>query len=234
MTPLSFKWFRGDSQNFLVRQGLKRIMFIYRNKMVIITVELTERFTNGLLKLGLTADEVKNEFKYCGGGQGSGRHENYAIMCNIPEQKHREYCVCKQKIKHNCYIRRNEFILVLGSCCINAFCDAKGRRCEKCDEPHRNRIVNRCNDCRFGVCDDCGEECSPSYSRCGLCNYKKKIVIDVDDDICACGSKKNPAYPKCFACKFEIQDGSGICDCGKKIGLKYRKCFGCNQKDREQ
>ena len=201
---------------------------------MIASMELTKRFTEGILeKHGITAEEVKNEWKYCGGNAGC--HLNYFnLHTGLKHPRFVSHCVCNQAIELQCYIQKNGRLITLGSCCIKRFCIKKGRRCEKCDEPHGNRVVNRCNDCRFGVCDDCGDECNSSYSRCGLCNYKKKVVIDVDDDICGCGAKKNPAYPKCYACKFEIPDGNGICDCGKKIGLKYRKCFGCNQKDREQ
>jgi len=195
------------------------------------SVKLRKQFTDGIFeKHGITAEEVKTNWKYCGGADGC--HLNYFNLHDgLEHPPIEDKCVCGVIIEHQCYIKHkySNRLITIGSCCIKRFCDTSGRSCEKCNAPHRNRVVNRCNDCRFGVCDDCGDDCNSSYSRCGLCNYKKKVVIDVDDDICGCGAKKNPAYPKCYACKFDIPDGSGVCDCGKKIGLKYRKCFGCNQ-----
>jgi hypothetical protein len=60
---------------------------------------------------------------------------------------------------------------VIGSECINKFLE-KRRTCSKCGEEHRNRIVNRCNDCRWGMCDYCDRTIDPKYRVCYNCKFK--------------------------------------------------------------
>jgi len=61
----------------------------------------------------------------------------------LPE--HTNKCVCNHSIEENCYITNGnkEGVLILGNCCIKKFIPKSGRTCEICDEPHRNRVVNR-------------------------------------------------------------------------------------------
>ena len=47
-----------------------------------------------------------------------------------------------------------------------------GSECEKCGKLHINKIVNRCDTCRVGVCDDCGKQKKNADPV-----LKKKIVI---------------------------------------------------------
>ena len=90
-------------------------------------------------------------------------------ILEFPE--HQERCVCGHKIKENCYITKDDSLLVLGNCCIKKFLPNSGRTCENCDKPHRNRKVNRCNSCRIGVCDDCNTKCNPDYKTCYNCYF---------------------------------------------------------------
>lgn len=134
------------------------------------STNIGKRFINGLKEYNLTKDEIIN-WKYCGGNKG--RHYKYfKLSCpndDLPECTNE--CVCKHYIEENCYITNGEEILVLGNCCIKRFISKSGRTCELCDEPHQNRIVNRCNDCRVGVCDKCSKECNPKYKLCFQCYF---------------------------------------------------------------
>lgn len=136
------------------------------------SLELTAKFIKGLQNYSLTYDETKNgNWKYCGGE--SGRHLNYfKISCpndKLPE--HVDECVCEHHISENCYITDGELLLILGNCCIKKFVPKSTRTCEMCDQPHKNRIVNRCNDCRIGICDECDEKCSEKYKKCYKCTF---------------------------------------------------------------
>jgi hypothetical protein len=120
---------------------------------------------------------VKGEWIYAGGSFDS--HLNYwnifARSMNFPggaEKKPRfkNYCVCGQELERNCWIyNKNENrIKIIGSECINKFLD-KRRTCSICGEEHRNRIVNRCNDCRWGLCDHCDKKIHEKYKVCYKC-----------------------------------------------------------------
>ena len=114
-------------------------------------------------------------YKYAGGDFGS--HKNYWTIFargqgwdyrNRP--KFKNYCVCGQELQRNCWVynEKNNRMKVIGSECINKFID-KRRTCHLCNEEHKNRIVNRCNDCRIGLCDICDREISKTYKRCWDC-----------------------------------------------------------------
>ena len=138
----------------------------------IVSLELTNKFIKGLENYGLTYGEIKNSnWKYCGGR--IGRHLNYFKLCckndDLPDKVNE--CVCGHRIEENCYITDGEQILVLGNCCIKKFIPKSSRTCEKCGEPHKNRVVNRCNNCRKGVCDECDKECEESYKKCYKCAF---------------------------------------------------------------
>ena len=86
-------------------------------------------------------------------------------------------CICQHSIKENCYItnKDNTCILVLGNCCIKHFLpEGKSRRtCEDCGNIHRNRVVNRCNNCRYQKCDDCNRFNYNGYKICYYCYLLK-------------------------------------------------------------
>lgn len=136
------------------------------------TLELTEKFIKGLDDFGLTIDEIKNNWKYCGGNKG--RHLNYFKLCckneEIPEIVNK--CVCGHDIQENCYITNDISILILGNCCIKKFIPKSSRTCETCNKPHKNRKINKCNDCRRNRCEICRKECDYKYKRCYGCFYK--------------------------------------------------------------
>lgn len=143
----------------------------------IASIELTEKFIKGLKNYGLSYDDIKNNWRYCGGNVG--RHFNYfKLSCpndDIPEKVNE--CVCGHLISENCYITDGDQILILGNCCIKKFIEKSGRNCEQCGNPHKNRVVNRCDECRRGKCDKCGKVCDEYYKKCYKCYinniYKK-------------------------------------------------------------
>jgi hypothetical protein len=137
----------------------------------------TKRFIKGLKEYGISYDEILNgEWSYAGGSL-SRRHVEYFKKCfknkELPPQ--RDKCVCGHNIKENCYLRKGRKLLVLGNCCIKRFVpkNRSCRTCENCGEPHKNRKVNRCNDCREGVCDICGGNCNSNYNTCYACKKAK-------------------------------------------------------------
>jgi hypothetical protein len=134
---------------------------------------LSQRFIEGLQQFNISYKEIiDGGWKYCGGNR-EGRHQNYYKMVfpnkRLPEKK--DYCVCGHAIKENCYITNETYVLVLGNCCIKRFMpgDNSGRTCSTCGKSHKNRIVNRCKECRKGVCDKCDKRCNPSYKLCYDC-----------------------------------------------------------------
>jgi len=121
---------------------------------------------------------VSGEWIYAGGSFDS--HLNYwgifARSKNFdPKNKpsFKPNCVCGQELERNCWIyNENENRMkVIGSECINKFLD-KRRTCSECGEEHRNTIVNRCNDCRWGLCDHCDDDIDEKYKVCYKCKFK--------------------------------------------------------------
>ena len=136
------------------------------------TLQLRQKFIDGLAKYNLTYDDVKNNFRYYGGD--TGRHRNYLSICHtykLPLPSHAKKCVCDHNIVENCYITDDKQILVIGNCCIKKFITKSSRTCERCHASHNNRIVNRCNDCRKGRCDTCDKPCSETYKKCWKCQF---------------------------------------------------------------
>ena len=128
---------------------------------------LKKRFIDGLASYGVSFDDIlNNKWKYCGGDEG--RHHNHFIIACAGREKppHADACVCGHHLRENCYITDDESFIVVGNCCINRFITLSARTCCVCDKPHKNRTVNRCNDCRKGMCDKCNGICDPKYKSC--------------------------------------------------------------------
>jgi hypothetical protein len=139
-----------------------------------VSLDLTQRFIKGLKQYDLTPEEMVGWF-YCGGRNGNARHYNYFKML-YPDDEFPSLtneCICGHNIKENCYITNEDYMLVLGNCCIKRFLpnENSGRTCEICKKPHKNRKNNRCNDCRVGLCNDCGKE--SYYPKCRKCYFNK-------------------------------------------------------------
>ena len=118
---------------------------------------------------------LNNGYLYAGGD--FDQHSNYwpifAPSYKLPVNrtpKFKPQCVCGEELTRNCWIYNPEInrMKVIGSECIKKF-GLEGRKCCICNSVHKNRIVNRCNDCRKGLCDGCGKSISEHYKRCYNC-----------------------------------------------------------------
>ena len=181
-----------------------------------VSVKLHKKFMKGLEERGINEDEFKG-YKYAGGNKGC--HLKYFKICGLikeyPQPNNR--CVCDHKIKENCYLVNDvNDILIIGNCCIKNFVpkENQGRHCSKCNNTHKNRKDNYCNDCRKlcmnsncynlkkdkwkNYCEDCAEAKLKADNWQRYCNNNKGVIR------------------KCI-------------DCGKSCGL-YKRCFDCNQK----
>ena len=99
-----------------------------------------------------------------------GHYKYYRML--FPTRDFAEYCVCGQVIKRNCYITNMKRIVIVGNCCIKGFLEKSGRTCEICGASHRNRIVNKCNDCK-NKCEKCKKrKDNNGYKLCYWC-YKE-------------------------------------------------------------
>jgi len=140
-------------------------------------MSFTNKFITGL-KINYDVDyEDLKDYKYCGGNMNN--HLNYFKICMkgelLPNQV--DMCVCGHHIEENCYITNGEKLLVLGSCCVKRFIVKKTRTCEICGESHKNRLNNRCNDCRIGRCELCSKKCNVNFKKCYDCNMSSKKVV---------------------------------------------------------
>ena len=128
------------------------------------TDKLSAQFSKGVGELNMTVDEIKT-WTYCGGNQNS--HYNY-FKLRFPNEELPDYqsnCLCNHKIIENCYITKNDEIIILGNCCIKRFIPKSGRTCIECLNPHKNRKHNICNDCLVDRCFECLAPCS-GYKFC--------------------------------------------------------------------
>lgn len=129
--------------------------------------------------LGITLEEFKT-FKYAGGIKGS--HDKYFKLAypNIERPLHKDKCICGHRITENCYVVKDGLFIVLGNCCIKKYVTKSGRTCEDCNEPHQNRKVNKCNECKKKkYCHDCKVLITqPRWTHCRKC-YSKDLMIRV-------------------------------------------------------
>jgi len=114
--------------------------------------DLSKRFLDGLKSYNLKFEEIKNPEKWKPRGGNHGAGKRYFEQCfpdwELPDQQNR--CVCGHPIKNNCYLYNEEIdrFLVLGNCCIKRFLPDTGtRRCQDCNEPHKRRKSNLCEEC---------------------------------------------------------------------------------------
>jgi hypothetical protein len=86
--------------------------------------------------------------------------KNYKEEDNLTEIfKEIYYCVCKQSIKHLCFLHNKNYkdnkkpeYLLVGSCCITKFMpNGLSKNCSNCGEIHKNRKDNFCNNCRTNI-----------------------------------------------------------------------------------
>jgi len=132
------------------------------NQHILQTDNHQSRFVNGLHKM--TGDVDMSKYKYAGGDYDSdlifyNEHvKTKNVHYNRQDPDHEDECLCGQKITRNNYIEHDvtHKLVVVGSCCIKKFLDKDKQRrtCEQCNNPHKNRVKNLCNDC-FPKCPYC-------------------------------------------------------------------------------
>jgi len=105
-----------------------------------------ERFRRGLSSRGYDPDDVMKNWRYYGGDYGE--HYNYLRLLGGHKRRKEDRCVCGQYIKRNCYIEKDNDVIVIGNCCIKRFMKKSGRTCSVCEAPHINRKYNFCNMCK--------------------------------------------------------------------------------------
>ena len=135
---------------------------------------------NGLKEISLRFEDVKQHWKYAGGDWG--RHYNYWLLLYGKDAKkpaHADQCVCKHKIKENSCITDGKEFLVVGTCCIKRFTTHKGRTCEECNGPHRNRARNVFYECRENTS---GNTINNNYGRMLLvCPALRRSIVNIHD-----------------------------------------------------
>ena len=179
------------------------------------TEKLYKRFIAGLEKLGYTIEDLKH-FKYAGGDKGA--NASYFATCGLLDEKpsHKSKCICEHDIVENCYIvDRDGNVLILGNCCIKKFVpeENQGRRCNKCNQKHRNHKDNYCSTCR------------PLCKTAGCENQKKGY----NDHCETCINKKAAADSWARYVEMNKDKIRQCIDCGKNCKL-YKRCWDCNQK----
>ena len=126
-------------------------------------------------KYGLTLEDL-DEYIYVGNDETAAGIHYFEVKCPGEEApEHTTQCVCDHEIIHNHYIRRMEtgHTLVIGSCCKKRFITHGGKTCQDCGKPHKNRKVDRCQECRIGKCDSCGKSIDQRYKECFSCKHEK-------------------------------------------------------------
>jgi hypothetical protein len=159
-----------------------------------------KKITKNLKKENLSFEEFKNNFRCAGGFHPESDKKDSKLKREWEQAfkgkerpNHKDRCLCNHHIKRNYYIKHiddDEKILILGCCCIKRFLNKKGRRCDMCDELHKNRKTNRCNKCKDKrVCSICNEKyelciLNDNEKKCYDCIVKEnKSDSDSDDDL---------------------------------------------------
>ena len=131
---------------------------------------LYKRFLSGLKNIyDLSYNDIK-DWEYAGNNESGKKYYYLRFPKSKKLPEYEDNCVCGHAIIKNCYITDGRRILVVGSCCVEKFMpNGLKRLCSKCHSPHRNRKINKCNDCRIGYCDICNTTIDPDYKTCYPC-----------------------------------------------------------------
>ena len=113
--------------------------------------QLYINFMTGLEGLDLNYDEVKYNWRYCGGNFDA--HIDYFDLFFKTNKKpdtiiYTKKCVCGHAMEKACYITNGDDLLMLSECCMKTFIPMCGRTCDNCNLRHKNRTVNFCNTCK--------------------------------------------------------------------------------------
>ena len=157
------------------------------------TCELSQKFILGLLNKHniIYNEEFRKNYKYSGGNASERTIEQFKILNNNLELPATEKkCVCGTNIVYNYYIKNiiTDNILIIGSECINHFCDFKITNKLPCIDCHsfftsRQLKFRKCKNCLIGCCKDCGKNSigkdGKIWTRCYGCltTYKNNRNI---------------------------------------------------------
>lgn len=111
--------------------------------------KLPEDLENKIKKYKLSLEDIATSgWRYLGDDRGTYLKISCKDTNRLPAFTDR--CLCNHPIKHQCYITNDKDIVVLGNCCIKKWIPKhlRGRTCDLCRKPHKNRKNNLCNDCR--------------------------------------------------------------------------------------
>jgi len=178
------------------------------------------------MRHGLTMDDFNEHYKYAGGNQNE--HASYwnMLKLGIPPPPLKDHCVCGTRIVEQCYMYSETFqdLIVMGNCCIKKYAKHSTRTCERCDKPHRNRTVNRCNACKnISQCTSCDKFIKGTFTLCYTCRFPNTGRCDE----CDCILDKK--WKTCYTCRFP-SPGTGVCiDCEKTIAPRFTKCYNCSR-----
>jgi len=106
-------------------------------------------WNNGVDELDISPEEQENLKRGGTGWTAVTSLTKWKLVCpGSPFPAYDGSCVCGHPILKNCWLVKGENYITVGSCCVKKFIKERQLLCEKCQGPHRNRKVNRCNKCR--------------------------------------------------------------------------------------
>ena len=107
---------------------------------------LSKRFKSGLEKLGLSEEDVRENYQYVGGE--TGEHLQFFKACypDRPLPTHQDVCICGHRCSMNCFISNGETFLSVGESCASKWLPQKV--CKDCGSKTRNRKDMLCSKCR--------------------------------------------------------------------------------------
>lgn len=132
-------------------------------------------------KYNLDPDDVINNWRYCG-ALAEDHRIFYFDLCfpdmDFPKPKGK--CVCHAFLfTKNYYITNGTDILILCKYCLDHHIKHNKRTCEICLKPHRNILINACNECKKSYdkeCESCKVIIHNSAKYCSVCNHFNKTV----------------------------------------------------------
>lgn len=154
-----------------------------------------EKLVDGFRRIyNIDFNEAKKTYHKCGGnGTDHDRKRFITNFGDTPFPPTVKKCPCGHAIIKNCYVtENNEYskIIIVGNCCVKQFDSGNKRICVLCKSPHKNRTVNKCNDCR-NQCEDCLKVVDRLYNqKCKEC--RKNKCLD-------CNRPAN-GYLRCYLC----------------------------------
>jgi hypothetical protein len=167
-----------------------------------------QKFETGLANCGFTYDDLFNNFTYCGGN--SGKHLNYfrSLYGDAALPAYSNVCLCGHTgLVKNCYMTNGQIFLILGHDCIKPFQKKLVKTCDKCGNPHQNRITNKCNICRY-ICEICGDSHNNPIGRTRSVSRQAGLPVINRCRVCSITPKK-----KCVKCEqFRIIQYGDMCE----------------------